>query len=62
MSEKYFEYYHCYQNIIFNQIETIGAHECLENILSIVIVIKILFFNQIEISAAQECLNFFRVL
>ena len=62
MSEKYFEYYHCYQNIIFNQIETIGAHECLKNILSIAIVIKILFFNQIETSAAQECLNFFRVL
>ena len=52
MSDKYFEYYHCYQNIIFNQIETIGAHECLKNILSIAIVIKILFFNQIETSAA----------
>ena len=46
MSEKYFEHYNCYQNIIFNQIETIGAQECRKNILSIVI--KILFSKQIK--------------
>ena len=40
-----------------NQIETIGAQECLKNILSVTIVTKIWFFNQIETSAAQECLN-----
>ena len=46
MSEKYFNYYNCYQNIILNQIETIGAQECRKNILSIVI--KILFSKQIK--------------
>ena len=56
--KKYFECYYCYQNIIFNQIETSVAKKCLsEKYFEYYNHYQNIIFNQIETIGAHECLK-----
>ena len=56
--KKYFECYYCYQNIIFNQIETSAAKKCLsEKYFEYYNHYQNIIFNQIETIGAHECLK-----